>query len=101
VPPPTAAELDLDRATPSLVGGRLGPDHPELGAHTHQRLVTRHPVRRAGGRPLHRLEQVGLALGVGTDEHAHARLEVDRDVPVGADIDQLQASQPHRGTLVS
>ncbi len=87
---PAGADLELERAPATLVGLEHQADDPDLGAGPDQRLVARDPVTRTRGRTVDGLDEVGLALRVGPDEHGHARLELDHGVRVGAHVLELE-----------
>jgi hypothetical protein len=98
---PTARrDLELDGAAPTLVGLQRDADDTELGTRADQRRVACDPVRPSRGDPVDRLEQVRLALGVGSHEDRDAGGEVQHTAVVRADVGQLDATQEHQFTRI-
>src|SRR5690606_414856 len=71
------------------------PDDRAVGPHPHQRGVGGDPVAAEGGEVADGLDQVRLALAVGTDEGRHPRVERDLDPGVGPEIGQRQVRDVH------
>ena len=98
-PPPvaaTSAQLQLDRQPPTALGQpNYGPHDRGVRANPHERRVGRHAVRPPHRQVVHRLEEVGLALGVGSGEDPSPWAQLQRGLPVGAEVDELQPLEVH------
>jgi len=94
----SGTELEVDPAHPVVVGSQCDAHVGVLRPFAHERHVTRDAVRGADGDTVQGLEHVRLPATVGSDEHAHPGTEVQRSVPVRAEVDELEPLDAQRGS---
>lgn len=91
---PSGVDLQFDQDV-ATVACRSDPHEGPFCALAHEGPVQRDAVGLQGAGIAHRLDQIGLALAVGTEEDRVASLELQLHLVVGAEVRDAQRGDVH------